>query len=600
MPKEIRFGAFVREVNSRHRYLSYNHVTPDLDLDENGEPIPVRVRPYKLRSNQALRLIQPYVGVRLIDQMRAVLPLALYLVLFQIVVLRSDVADAWTITGGLVAVIMGLMFFMEGLRVGLMPFGQTLGSTLPTHAKLPVVLIIAFLLGIGVTFAEPAIGALKAAGAIVNVQSAPYLYALLNDWAEVLVLGVGIGVGAAAIVGTLRFLYDWSLKPLIYLTLIPTIALTFYISLDPELSKTLGLAWDCGAVTTGPVTVPLVLSLGIGIAAAAGKGGDGMSGFGIVTLASLFPILVVMGLTIYVHAASTPADIIAAAQASQSAVATTPWYDQTPWVETIAGLRAIVPLVIFLFLVLTFVLKEKLNQSGKISYGIALSVIGMIVFNLGLTYGLSKLGAQSGGIVPAAFTEIQSVDTSPLYDWLVGLMIAVAFAWILGFGATLAEPALNALGITVENLTNGAFQKKTLLYAVSIGVGCGIAIGVAKIVFDIPIAWLLIPGYVTALVLTFFSNEEYVNVAWDSAGVTTGPVTVPLVLSMGLGFGNAVDAVEGFGILSMASIGPIISVLSVGLWVQWKVNARHREYDEAYEAEQQVMETGVSVPSQSE
>ena len=109
----------------------------------------------------------------------------------------------------------------------------------------------------------------------------------------------------------------------------------------------------------------------------------------------------------------------------------------------------------------------------------------------------------------------------------------------------------------------------------------GIAVGVAKIVFNIPIAWLLIPGYLTALVLTWFSNEEYVNVAWDSAGVTTGPVTVPLVLSMGLGFGNAVDAVEGFGILSMASIGPIVSVLSVGLWVQWKVNRHYREYDES-------------------
>ncbi|MEG3619193.1 DUF1538 domain-containing protein [Magnetovibrio sp. PR-2] len=600
MPKEIRFGAFVREVNSRHRYLSYNHVTPKLDHDDNGEPVPVRVRPYKLGSTMALRLIQPYVGIRLIDQMRAVLPLALYLVLFQIVVLRSDIADAWTITAGLVAVILGLMFFMEGLRVGLMPFGQALGSSLPTRAKLPVVLIIAFLLGIGVTFAEPAIGALKAAGAIVNVQSAPYLYTLLNDWAEVLVLGVGIGVGAAAIVGTLRFLYDWSLKPLIYLTLIPTIGLTFFISLDPELSKTLGLAWDCGAVTTGPVTVPLVLSLGIGIAAAAGKGGDGMSGFGIVTLASLFPILVVMGLSVYVHQSTTPADIIAAAQLSNGTADTTPWFDQTPWVETIAGLRAIVPLVIFLFLVLTFVLKEKLPHPGKISYGITLSVIGMIIFNLGLTYGLSKLGAQSGGIVPAAFTQITSVETSPLYDWLVGLMIAIAFAWILGFGATLAEPALNALGITVENLTNGAFKKKTLLYAVSIGVGCGIAIGVAKIVFNIPIAWLLIPGYITALVLTFFSNEEYVNVAWDSAGVTTGPVTVPLVLAMGLGFGDAVNAVEGFGILSMASIGPIISVLSVGLWVQWKVNAQHRRYDETYEAEKQILETGASVPSQSE
>jgi hypothetical protein len=598
MPKEIRFGAFVREVNSRHRYLSYNHVTPKPAYDDKGEQVPFHTQAFNLRPGDAFGLIRPYIQVRLTDQMRAVVPLALYLVLFQIIVLRSDVIDAWIISAGLVAVILGLMFFMEGLRVGLMPFGEALGTSLPTRAKLPVVLTIAFLLGIGVTFAEPAIGALKAAGAIVSVESAPYLYTLLNDWSEVLVLVVGIGVGAAAVVGTLRFLYDWSLKPLIYLTLIPTICLTLYISLNPELSKMLGLAWDCGAVTTGPVTVPLVLSLGIGIAAAAGKGGGGMSGFGIVTLASLFPILAVMGLAIYVHSVTTPTEIIAAAQVSNSEVLIKLWFDNTPWVETITGLRAIVPLVIFLFLVLRFVLKEKLSQPANISYGITLSVVGMIIFNLGLTYGLSKLGAQSGSIVPAAFTTIGGMETSPLYSWLVGLMIAIAFAWILGFGATLAEPALNALGITVENLTHGAFQKSTLMYAVSIGVGCGIAIGVAKIVFSIPVAWLLIPGYLTALVLTWFSNEEYVNIAWDSAGVTTGPVTVPLVLSMGLGFGNAVDAVEGFGILSMASIGPIISVLTVGLWVQWKVNRQHRKYDESQLAGK--LATHVAQPGKSE
>ena len=136
---------------------------------------------------------------------------------------------------------------------------------------------------------------------------------------------------------------------------------------------------------------------------------------------------------------------------------------------------------------------------------------------------------------------------------------------------------MNALGITVEGLTNGAFKKKTLMRAVSIGVGCGIAIGVAKIVFDLNIATLLLVFYSIALVLTWFSSEEFVNIAWDSAGVTTGPVTVPLVLSMGLGFANAADAVEGFGILSMASIGPIIAVQATGLWIKFKVSNRHKK-----------------------
>jgi len=142
-------------------------------------------------------------------------------------------------------------------------------------------------------------GALKAAGQIVHVESAPYLYALLNNWSGVLVLMVGIGVGAAAVLGTLRLLNGWSLKPLIYFSLIPIIGLTLYMEFDPELSKTLGLAWDSGAVTTGPVTVPLVLALGIGISASAGKEQSSLSGFGIVTLASLFPILSVQLLALY-------------------------------------------------------------------------------------------------------------------------------------------------------------------------------------------------------------------------------------------------------------------------------------------------------------
>lgn len=119
----------------------------------------------------------------------------------------------------------------------------------------------------------------------------------------------------------------------------------------------------------------------------------------------------------------------------------------------------------------------------------------------------------------------------------------------MDFGATLAEPALNAMGVTVQNLTDGALNKRTLVYSVAAGVGLGVLSGVLKIVLNLPLAW-------------------------DSAGVTTGPVTVPLVLAMGLGLGKAVDAVEGFGVLAMASVGPIVSVLAVSLRAQ----ARERIY----------------------
>jgi hypothetical protein len=401
----------------------------------------------------------------------------------------------------------------------------------------------------------------------------------LNFWSEELVLVVGVSVGLAAVLGTLRFLLGWSLKPLIYLSLLPVLALSLFAATDAELRKVLGLAWDCGAVTTGPVTVPLVLSLGIGIAAAGGKGDSELSGFGIVTLASLFPITGVLLLSIYVSSTVEVAEILELAKqaATLEGKESLAWYERTPGQEIVLGVRAILPLVLFLFVVLKFIVKEPLKDQGYIFYGIGLTILGMCIFNVGLTYGLSKLGGDAGSLVPSAFMEVNGVANSPIYEFIVGLVLVLAFAWFLGFGATLAEPALNALGVTTEKLTNGCFKKKTLVNAVSIGVAFGIATGVAKLVFDLPLIWLVVPPYLLSILLTFLSTEEFVNVAWDSAGVTTGPITVPLVLAMGLGLGEATQAVEGFGILCLASIGPILSVLIVGLWARYQVWRRRQE-----------------------
>lgn len=370
---------------------------------------------------------------------------------------------------------------------------------------------------------------------------------------------------------------------MIYCAMVPAFGLTFIALSDPELAKVLGLAWDSGAVTTGPVTVPLVLSLGIGIAGAAGSGESRLSGFGIITLASIFPVIGVLGLAIFVSTQTSPAEIIAAANAAQSLNANIlpTWYETTPGAEVVGGLRSIVPLVLFLFVVMKVMLREPIKNAGLLAYGITLAILGMIIFNLGLTYGLAKLGGQSGGLVPAAFLAIETVEGSPLYGYAMGITLALVFVWFLGFGATLAEPALNALGATVQNLTQGVFKKSMLMYAVSFGVATGIAVGLTKIIFDLPLAWFLIPGYATAIVLTYFSSEEFVNIAWDSAGVTTGPITVPLVLAIGLSFGNAVGALEGFGILSMASIGPILAVLSTGIWVRYRARRAENMADTA-------------------
>ena len=561
--------------------VPFQELMPEPLFDRHGNEFPQPVPKMKLGGGDVVKILQPYLSTRFIDQARAVVPLAIYLALFQYMVLKTPVMDASIIAGGLFAVMIGLMMFMEGLKLGLMPFGEVIGNTLPRKLPLAGVLLIAFLLGIGVTFAEPAIGALQVAGSIVDPAKAPYLFTLLNDRSGATVLLVGLGVGLAAVLGTVRFLRGWSLKPLIFMSVTPTLILSAIAFMDPELTKIVGLAWDCGAVTTGPVTVPLVLALGIGVASAAGKGADSsLSGFGIVTLASVFPILGVLCLSFYT-AYTVPVDtiIMRAAEIKMAAdlAANQPrWFEVTPWTEVILGVRAIIPLVIFLAIVLLVVLREKMKNAFITYYGIVLAVSGMCVFNVGLTYGLAKLGDQSGGLIAGAFTSIDVIANSPLYTVSVGVAIAALFAWVLGLCSTLAEPALNALGMTVQNLTNGAFKKSMLMGAVSFGVATGIMLGVLKLIFDFHIMYILVPGYTLGLILTLLSTEEFVNVGWDSAGVTTGPVTVPLVLAMGLGFGNALGSTEGFGILAAASICPILAVLTLGLYVQFKMKREER------------------------
>ena len=562
----LTYAKYLDAVTIRHRSVSYNQLAPA------GDPSVVDLKPKKLdlSFSQSVEILGPYCGIRIMDQLKAVVPLAAYLMLFQVLILRHPIDSAITLCLGLVAVIVGLAVFMEGLSTGLMPFGNIIGDNLPKKASMGVVLLIIGILGVGVTFAEPAIGALQAFGASVDVARAPYLYELLNNWTLPLVLMVGGGVGLAAILGTVRFVRGWSLKPMIYAALLPVVILTIYAWFDPNLKSILGLAWDCGAVTTGPVTVPLVLSLGIGIANAAGKGDSSLSGFGVVTMASLFPILAVLILAIFVSFSISPEQIIANASAAgaSSATETLTIWQKTPLVETVLGVRAILPLVLFLMFVLFVVLKSTLPNKMVTVYGIALSIIGMCIFNVGLTYGLGAIGTQTGGVLPAAFMELPISESSPIFSKVIGLGVVIGFAFLLGFGATLAEPALNALGLTVQDLTNGAFKKSMLMYSVAGGVAVGIALGVAKLVLNFDLMKVLLPLYAIGILLTVFSTEEFVNVAWDSAGVTTGPVTVPLVLAMGLGLGSAVSAVEGFGILSLASICPIVAVLSMGIFIR--------------------------------
>ncbi len=663
---------------------------------------------------QALRLIGDYARERLAAQIQAVAPIVLYLVLFQIWVLGIPIRDAALVALGLALVVGGLTLFMEGLLLGLMPLGEHIGLRLPQRAGLTLILPFAFLLGVGATFAEPAIGVLRAAGAAIRPWEAPLLFLLLNDYADALVWSVGLGVGAAVVGGMLRFLFQWSLKPFIYGLVGSCAALTLWAWFDPNLRYLTGLAWDSGAVTTGPVTVPLVLALGIGVSRVVTSGEGESQGFGVVTLASLFPILAVLllgvSLTGRAPAPSSEAELFApngrtaaltlfggdeqrligyalrhGSEAGRDALfagdgealrrqvahyATDAdtrqrafgddanfahWLATAPPTlqEAAAGfvataptagsggelsgrllpnlllaVQAILPLSLFLLLVLK-ALRFRLRHGDEVALGIGLALAGMTLFNIGIELGLARLGNQLGERLPAAYTAIWQPELSqvvepfdpalvqqalaadgqpapfffiqqgqtvqpvpfaaerfdaasgrythipsfgPLFSNGPGIALVLAFAFVMGYAATLAEPALNALGLTVERVTGGSFRKALLVQAVAIGVGLGLTVGVVKIVWDLPLAWLIVPPYLLLLPLTYIAPDEFTDIAWDAAGVTTGPITVPLVLALGLGIGAQAGGVEGFGLLAMASVCPIISVLAVGLYV----TARHR------------------------
>ncbi len=600
-----------------------------------------------------LRILLPYVKRHFLNQVSGIWFIVCYLILFQLLVLQLPLVFAGMIAAGIFIVAVGLMFFMEGLRLGLMPLGEVIGSMLPRSNGLPMILLFAFLLGLGATFAEPAIAVLKAAGSGVQATQAPLLYSLLNEYSTQLVACVGIGVGLAVLLGVLRFFYDWPLKMLAIPLVGLLLGISAYFSQVPVLNDVLGLAWDCGAVTTGPVTVPLVLALGIGVCRIVGGSSGAGSGFGIVTLASLFPILAVLFLALfhygqqdYYGAAnypfestqSTAKDSLPADQASINRTGdrklvpiSTQEYEEyrrtgrlpdgakvvfsggSPlldegrirlrdpevkiekifvpqhdliserlWDEELSlaqqakqsaleAVRAIVPLCLFLWVVLRLVVRQRLEQSVDVGIGVLFAVLGMGIFSLGITLGLTPLGGQLGGNIPLSFAAITpwGLDhvQDPLLSTELGKLLAVVFAFFLGYGATLAEPALNALGDTVEKITVGAFRKKLLMQSVAIGVGIGIGAGILKMAFDLPLIGLLIPAYGLVLVLTWFAPHKFVNFAWDSAGVTTGPITVPLVLAMGLGVGANLPGIsDGFGILALASVGPILTVLCVGLF----------------------------------
>lgn len=200
-----------------------------------------------------------------------------------------------------------------------------------------------------------------------------------------------------------------------------------------------------------------------------------------------------------------------------------------------------------------FVLKAPLEDKSATITGTVLSVLGLVIFANGLRMGLLPLGKTVGLHLP---------KHAP--PWLV-----LAFGFLLGLVVTLAEPSLQALGAEVEELTAGLLRSRTVILAVAFGVGMGVTAGILKIALRIPNTIILIPALVLVGVLTYFAPETVTGLAFDAAGVTTGPVTVPTIIALGVGVASALGGrdplIDGFGLVALCLIGPMITVLVLGI-----------------------------------
>lgn len=216
-------------------------------------------------------------------------------------------------------------------------------------------------------------------------------------------------------------------------------------------------------------------------------------------------------------------------------------------------LQAVAPVVILLVVFQLLVLRMPIKNVHEVAIGVMMAFIGLALFLQGLRVGLFPLGETVGATLPQRGTI-----------WLI-----IIFALLLGYTVTVAEPVLRVLGLQVEELTVGVIPRDLLINTVAVGVAVGVAIAMVRIPLGIPLTYILIPTYTMALILTYFAPDEFVAIAFDCAGVTTGPVTVPLVLALGIGVASVLGGrdpiIEGFGLIAMASVGTIISVLTLGI-----------------------------------
>jgi hypothetical protein len=216
-------------------------------------------------------------------------------------------------------------------------------------------------------------------------------------------------------------------------------------------------------------------------------------------------------------------------------------------------MTAILPLFLVVVILNFTVIKMPSYLFIQFVIGAVMVMAGMILFLLGVDIGILPMGKAIGADLPKRGS----------------LFLVIGVAFLIGFAATVAEPDVMVLTRQVDTVSNGSISQNILVYIIGIGVAFFVAMAMVRIVLNFPIAYLIAAGYIIIIVLSFFTPARFVPVAFDAGGVTTGPMTVPIILALGLGFSSVLAGrsalSDGFGLIGLASIGPVIGVMIMGI-----------------------------------
>ena len=483
------------------------------------------------------------------ESFRDLLPIILVIMFFQLAIIQSVPENWLSTTIGLAIVGVGLAVFLLGLEVGIFPVGEGLASDFAHKGSTFWIVIFAFMIGFGTTIAEPAL--------IVIAQKAASISSGRID-TTTLRMVVAFSVGFAIVLGVWRIIKGHPIHYYIISGYIMVVSATMFAP-----KEIVGLAYDLGGVTTSTVTVPLVAALGIGLASTIKGRNPVLDGFGLIAFASLTPMIFVQFYGIVVYEFIDAPTISAITPLAKEVLELTEVVSNEPaqftfnFLDILKGLGGVVVDVVPILAIILFfqyiILKKPIENLKNVIIGFGLVILGLDAFIVGLEMGLFSVGETMA-------LELTRYDNN---------IIIYSFGFLIGFSTTMAEPSLTAIARKAKEISDGKINDFVLRLFVAFGVAIGISLGAYRIVVGGEIVYYIMAGYMFVIALTFMSPKYIIPIAYDSGGVTTSTVTVPLVAALGLGLATNIPGrdplIDGFGLIAFASLFPMITVMLYGI-----------------------------------